>query len=233
MVYSDSIITNGVFFQSNGIWNGDGWDVDSSTNCTIFGCRFNTGDDSVSIKSGKNPEGNRINRPAKNIRIFDCESLGGHGITIGSEMSGGVENVEIHDCNLALTRYGVEIKGTKKRGGYVKNVRVKDCQVSRLLVQSVPYNDDGEGAASPPVFSGFHYENVAAYGRILCGQELQETPYAIELSGFDDVAYQLKDVTFDNVVVSSEDCVQKQIRVQCCEAPDLSRVRNWMVICRR
>ena len=52
-------------------WNGDGWDPDSSEICTIFGCTFDTGDDAIAIKSGKNPEGNEINRPCERIRIFD------------------------------------------------------------------------------------------------------------------------------------------------------------------
>lgn len=69
------------------MWNGDGWDPNSSTNCTIFACEFCTGDDAVAIKSGKNPEGNIINRPTKHIRVFDCHSGFGHGICIGSEMS--------------------------------------------------------------------------------------------------------------------------------------------------
>ena len=101
MVYSDHIVTNNCRFYSEGVWNGDGWDPDSSSNCTIFDCIFCTEDDSVAIKSGKNPEGNMINRPCENIRIFDCKSEFGHGITIGSEMSGGIRNVKIWDCDLS------------------------------------------------------------------------------------------------------------------------------------
>jgi len=55
--------------------NGASWDPDSSTNCTIFGCTFYTGDDFIAIKSGKNPEGNVINRPTRHIRIFDCDVM--------------------------------------------------------------------------------------------------------------------------------------------------------------
>lgn len=72
MIYSDRIVTNGCKFYSEKIWNGDGWDPDSSSNCTIFNCTFYTGDDSIAIKSGKNPEGNLIGRPSRHIRIFDC-----------------------------------------------------------------------------------------------------------------------------------------------------------------
>ena len=99
MIYSDQIVTHDCVFYSEGVWNGDGWDPDSSTNCTIFGCTFFTEDDCVAIKSGKNPEGNVINRPCRNIRVFDCVSSFGHGIIIGSEISGGIEDVRIWDCD--------------------------------------------------------------------------------------------------------------------------------------
>ena len=114
MIYSEQIVTDHCIFRSEDIWNGDGWDPDSSSGCTIFACTFYTGDDSVAIKSGKNPEGNEIGRPCSHIRIFDCICAYGHGITMGSEMSGGIEDVVIWDCDLGNSLYGLEIKGTKK-----------------------------------------------------------------------------------------------------------------------
>lgn len=113
MIYSDRITTHGCVFRSEGVWNGDGWDPDSSTNCTIFDCAFYTGDDAIAVKSGKNPEGNVIGRPSAHIRIFDCRSAFGHGITIGSEMSGGIDDVSIWDCDMSQSMWGIEIKGTK------------------------------------------------------------------------------------------------------------------------
>lgn len=131
---------------------------DSSTNCTIFACEFCTGDDAVAIKSGKNPEGNATNRPTKHVRVFDCHSGFGHGICIGSEMSGGVEDVKIWDCNMAVSTSGLEIKATKKRGGYVRDVEVCDCTLSHVMVHSVGYNDDGIGSDVPPILENFKYE---------------------------------------------------------------------------
>lgn len=63
--------------------------------CTIYACHFHTGDDAAAIKSGITTEGNAVNHPTRRIRIFDCASHFGHGITIGSEMSGGAEAVRI------------------------------------------------------------------------------------------------------------------------------------------
>ena len=89
MIYSDNVTTNGVTFNTSGYRNGDGWDPDSSTNCTIYGCNFQYGRRRVAIKSGKNPEGNAIARPSENIKIISCTSGGGLGLAVGSEMSGG------------------------------------------------------------------------------------------------------------------------------------------------
>lgn len=86
--------------------NGASWNVHMIYSDTIVTnhCNFYTGDDSIAIKSGKNPEGNKIGRPTKHIRIFDCRCAYGHGITIGSEMSGGVEDVQIWDSLMICSR---------------------------------------------------------------------------------------------------------------------------------
>ncbi len=195
-IYSSGITTDHCTFRSENVWNGDGWDPDSSEDCALFGCRFFTGDDAVAIKSGKNPEGNVINRPTRRIRVFDCVSAYGHGVTIGSEMSGGVEDVRIWDCDLANAVYGIEIKGTKKRGGYVRNVHMRDCKVARVLMHAVGYNDDGIGAKEPPRFSDCTFENVTIMGKFLNrNSELVECP-AVEVIGFDVPGYEVQNVSF-------------------------------------
>ena len=113
-----------------------------------------------------------IKQPTWCIRIFDCVSCFVHGITIGSEMSGGVEDVRIRDCNLATAMFGVEIKGAKKCGGYVPNVHMRDCTVVRVLMHAVGYNDDGIGAPVPPSFSGCTFENVRILGKCLSHENI-------------------------------------------------------------
>jgi polygalacturonase len=127
-------VTHGVNIQSKGIDNGDGWDPDSSQNLLIFDTVFDTGDDCIAIKSGKNPEGNQINRPAKNIRLFDLAIRGGHGIAIGSEQSGGVENISFRDCQLTNTLYGLELKAQNDRGGYIRQSSIACWIVSWLIL---------------------------------------------------------------------------------------------------
>lgn len=160
MLYSDSIWTCYCRFVTRGVWNGDGWDPDSSTNCTLFGCSFDTGDDAVAIKSGKNPEGNKIARPCAHIRVFDCYIEYGHGFAIGSEISGGIEDVKIWDCDLHTSFYGIQIKSTPKRGGYVRGVRIWDCVTSAIQVHTVEYNDDGEPAETIPIVEDIAVDHI-------------------------------------------------------------------------
>ncbi len=204
MLYSDNIVTCNSSFYSHGVYNGDGWDPDSSTNCTIFNCDFNTGDDCVAIKSGKNPEGNVISKPCTNIRVFDCRCETAHGFVIGSEMSGGVSGVYIWDCDMSNSIYGIEIKGTKKRGGYVRDIHVSRCTVPRVLMHAVGYNDDGIGAPEPPVFADCSFENVR-----ICGEALEYGTYrripcnAIEMVGFDADRHSVQNIRFKDVAIGN------------------------------
>ncbi|MCR5715683.1 MAG: glycoside hydrolase family 28 protein [Lachnospiraceae bacterium] len=202
MIYSDRILTDHCKIVSRDIWNGDGWDPDSSTNCTIFATEFYTGDDSVAVKSGKNPEGNVINRPTEHIRIFDCLCSFGHGLAIGSEMSGGISDVRIWDCDIEHSAYGVQIKGTPKRGAYVKDVHVSNCILPRILFVSVPYNDDGEGSKVPPVFADCSYRNIVLTSMFLQEQEDVMVPCnPIELRGFEGEDYYIDHVSFTDITI--------------------------------
>ena len=212
MLYSRNIVTDHCVFRSEDVWNGDGWDPDSSENCTLFACVFFTGDDSVAIKSGKNPEGNRIGRPSRHIRIFDCRSEYGLGIAIGSEMSGGVEDVRIWDCDLENSLYGVQIKGTRKRGGYVRNISVRDSVLSRFLCCAVLYNDDGEGSPVPPVFADMACERVhlTGWARNYWESELHAMPGA-DLSGFDVPGYEARNIVFRNCTMGKDASVSLKL----------------------
>lgn len=226
MIYSDNIVTENCTFHSTNVWNGDGWDPDSSTNCTIFNCMFYTGDDAIAIKSGKNPEGNVIARPTEHVWIFDCKSAFGHGITIGSEMSGGVSDVQIWDCDMSSSMCGIEIKGTRKRGGYVREVRVRDCSAARVLFHSVSYNDDGVGAEEPPVFEDCSFERLTILGEYF-GHEAEWVDCdAIELVGFEEPGHELRNILFRDITIGSSRRSKKQkLSLQCCEKITLDKIR--------
>jgi exo-poly-alpha-galacturonosidase len=194
-IYTDNITCNNLKIITNGIRNGDGIDPDSSTDSYIFNCLFDTGDDCIAIKSGKNPEGYFVAKPTTNVRITDCDFIRGHGISIGSEMSGGVSNVLVQDCKAGKLLYGMQIKATKDRGGYVRNVTVADCQLLQITVFSaVNYNNDGEPAPQVPTFENFVFKNIDL-------SLAPATKPAIDINGFKDAAHRLKNVTFTNIIM--------------------------------
>lgn len=195
MTYSKNVVTYNCNIISHGVWNGDGWDPDSSENCVLFGCRLDTGDDGVAIKSGKNPEGNIINRPTKNVCVFDC--TGRDGIAIGSELSGGIENVFIWDCDMSVGNRGFRIKTTKKRGGYVKGVRIRDCAFSGVRIMTgYDCNDDGQGSGEITKIENIQIENVTCknlIGKFPTENGFYESPGFI-VEGFEEKENYIKNV---------------------------------------
>lgn len=216
-IYCDTVTTHGVAIRSRGVDNGDGWDPDSSRNCLIFDTTFDTGDDCIAIKSGKNPEGNRINLPTENVRIFDLAMLGGHGMAIGSEESGGVRNVILQDCRVENTLFGLELKAHPDRGGFIENVHVLDCQLDRFMAHSVEYNSDGAAAPTLPYFKNLTLTYCTLTG---AGQ-------VVELAGFLDpqtkkstlTAVRLTNVTLTNPTETTS------IYLTACENVQLHHVR--------
>lgn len=163
LLYCRDITTHGLQICSQGIDNGDGWDPDSTERALLFDTCFDTGDDCVAIKSGKNPEGNKIGIPAKDIWIFNVGMSGGHGMAVGSEMSGGVENIYLTDCKVWGTHYGLEVKVQKGRGGYIRNIQARHCLFDQLLVHAVAYNADGEADPAPSVIEKISVEDCRFY----------------------------------------------------------------------
>ncbi len=181
--------------------NGDGIDPDSSIDSYIFNCTFSTGDDCIAIKSGKNPEGYFIGKPSRNIRITDCNFVKGHSLAIGSEMSGGVSNVFIQDCKIGHLLHGLQIKATKDRGGYVRNVIVRDCDLLQItLYTAVNYNNDGAPAPEIPLFSNMEFSNLNL-------SAAKSNEVVMDINGFADKAHYTKNILFKNLELPSKSIV--------------------------
>ena len=206
-IYSKDIVTYGCRIHSRGVWNGDGWDPDSAENSVIFDTEFLTHDNSIAIKSGKNPGGNIIGRPTKDVRIFDCH--GSNCMAIGSEMSGGVEGVYIWDCDVTETTAGLGIKVTPKRGGYVRNVRVRDCRLVNVRARSVTFNDDGEPSGEISVVEDVLFENVTFTGTAINMAGERRPTEALFLVGLDAPEGYFRRFTFDGVQLPCIGGVQK------------------------
>ena len=107
--------------------NGDGIDIDSCRNVQIKDCLISSQDDCIAIKSGRNEDGRRVGIPSCDITIEDCKFTSGFGVAIGSEMSGGVENVAVKNCTFENTYSIASVKAIRGRGGYVKNISFENC----------------------------------------------------------------------------------------------------------
>lgn len=140
-------------------------------------------------------------------------------MAVGSEMSGGVSGVYVRDCVLSNTRYGIELKANKVRGGYIKDFHVQDSTVDRILIHSVTYNADGEPAVTSPVFSDMSFKNM----NILGYSSEKSNPWistSIEMEGFtqdnggDD--YYIKNISFEDITVGTEKNITQNISMKYC-----------------
>lgn len=204
-IYCDNVVVHGCHINTRGIHNGDGLNPDSSTNVTVFDCIFDTGDNCIAIKSGRNPEGNVVKRPTKHVRIFDIKGSGG-GVAIGSELSGGCEDVRAWNLDLSMSSLGFGIKTTKKRGGLIRDVHVYDSIMPNIrLSAAYTCNNDGDGANELTKLENISYDNCVILGQgytIFYGEEnigkFEKTNIpSFLVIGFDE------EQTFKNIVFSN------------------------------
>ena len=131
--------------------NGDGLDLESCRNVTVTDSYFDVGDDAICLKSGKNEYGRKRGRACENIVITNCTVYHGHGgITIGSEMSGGVKNVFVDNCTFLGTDVGLRFKSTRGRGGVVENIHIQNVRMSDISTDAIRFNMFYGGAAPKP-----------------------------------------------------------------------------------
>jgi len=201
-LYCENVIVRNVKFVTRGP-NGDGIDPDSCRNVLIENCEFDTSDDAIGIKSGKNEDGRRVGRPCENIVLRNCRfGLGRRCdgvLSIGSEMSGGVRNVYIHDCTFDRTDRAFRIKTAPERGGYVKNVWLENITIGRVEDVPVLVNMLYAGASDRPdlktlpVFRNINIKNV-------------ETAHCEKAGRIRGLSKQfVKDVVFENYSVNAEE----------------------------
>jgi polygalacturonase len=115
--------------------NTDGIDPESCRSVQILDCRVDDGDDCITLKSGENEAGRRMARPDEDILIANCTTYHGHGgVTIGSEMSGGVRNVTVANCVFHGTESGIRIKSQRGRGGVIEGV-----SFDNIVMEDVPH----------------------------------------------------------------------------------------------
>lgn len=146
--------------------NNDGCDPESCEDVLIEDCTFNTGDDCIAIKSGRNNDGRRVAMPTVNVIVRRCLFQDGHGgLVIGSEISGGCRNVFAEDCTMDSARLGsaVRLKNNARRGGTIENIRVRRITVARvagaILNVQFAYEEGAKGTYTP-VLRNLEIEHV-------------------------------------------------------------------------
>jgi polygalacturonase len=176
-VYSDDIVVHGVRFVSadpdgqpskEGMGpNGDGIDVDSCRNVRISDCFFNTSDDCIVIKSGRDNDGLRTARPTEYVTVANCVMYKGHGaVVIGSETSGGIRNVTASNIVSKGTDCGVRIKSMRGRGGVLENFRfdnwvIEDVQKQAFeITMQYAASEPAPVSAKTPLFRNFAFSNI-------------------------------------------------------------------------
>jgi polygalacturonase len=193
--YCSNVTIRNVSVESKFI-NNDGVDIDSSSDVLIENCRFNTGDDFVAIKSGRDQDGWRVNKPSKNIVVRNSTSDDClHGISFGSEISGGIENVYAENLVFKKVReYGLQFKSNKDRGGYIKNIYINGIEIdtAQTGISFTNRYHSYSGGEFPSLFENIRIE------KLNCNVATQK---AISLEGL--VEKPIRNIVFENVKVKS------------------------------
>ena len=223
----NDVTVRGVHVNNDGP-NGDGCDPESCDRVMIENCFFNTGDDCIAIKSGRNNDGREggqgrfAGRPSKNIIIRNCEMQNGHGgVVIGSEISGGCQNVFAHDCKMDSPNLDrvLRIKTNSCRGGVIENINMRNVTVGQCKEAVLKINTDYEPRevccrGFNPTVRNVWMENVTCqkskYGVMIVGMPNDCQVYDIDVKNcqFNGVAAgnsmtgQYRDVRFDNLQVN-------------------------------
>ena len=165
LVQCKNVMLKGVIFQNSPAWNlhplmcenviidqvlvrnpsyaqnGDALDLESCKNALIVNSRFDAGDDGICIKSGKDKDGRRRGIPCENVVVDGCTVFAGHGgFVVGSEMSGGVKNILVENCQFLGTDVGLRFKSTRGRGGIVENIFINKVSMTDIKTDAITFN---------------------------------------------------------------------------------------------
>jgi polygalacturonase len=196
-VLCTNVTVRGVNIKSHGP-NNDGCDPESCKDVLIEDCTFDTGDDCIAVKSGRNADGRRLGVPSENIIIRGCRMKDGHGgVTIGSEISGGVRYLFAEDCTMDSPNldHALRFKNNAVRGGLLENIFFRNITVGQVAhaVLTVDFNyEEGAKGKFTPVVRNLSVQNLKS----------GKSRLALDVQGFENAPVydlRLKDCTFENV----------------------------------
>jgi len=215
-VLCSNVTVRGVNIRSHGP-NNDGCDPESCRDVLIERCTFDTGDDCIALKSGRNADGRRLHTPVENVIIRDCEMRDGHGgVTIGSEISGGARNIFVERCRMNSPRLdrALRFKTNSVRGGLIERVAMRHVtigEVSEAVVAADFFYEEGDAGAFTPTLRDVDVRNVTS----------GKSRYAFLLRGYERspiAGLHVSDCAFDGVAEPDvmehvQDVVLSRIRV--------------------
>jgi polygalacturonase len=196
-VLCTNVTVRGVAMVSHGP-NNDGCNPESSRDVLIENCLFDTGDDCIAIKSGRNRDGRRIGVPSENIIIRNCRMKDGHGgVTIGSEASGGVRSVFAGNCIMDSPNLDrvLRLKTNSFRGGFIENIFMRETTVGQVADAILSINlfyEEGASGPFPPAVRNIEMTNVTS----------RKSKYALYLRGYKEAPLRdirLAQCSFENV----------------------------------
>lgn len=222
-LFCESLIVKGVHIFNRGP-NGDGCDPESCKNVLIENCIFDTGDDCIAIKSGRNNDGRAWGIPSENIIVRNCYMKNGHGgVVIGSEISGGYKNLFVENCRMdspELDRV-IRIKTSSCRGGLIENVFVRNiivgqCREAVLRINLQYESREKCNQGFPPIVRNVHLKNITCqkskYGVLIIGlnDDKHVSNISVEDSHFNNVSEGgndikgAKDVIFKDLYINGQ-----------------------------
>ncbi len=180
-VECENVLIEGVSVISHGP-NSDGCDPESCKDVVIRDCYFDTGDDCIALKSGRNQDGRRIARPIEQVVVTGCEMKDGHGgIVIGSEVSGGARYIFGENCLMDSPNLdrAVRVKTNRSRGGVIEHLYFRNLKVGTVRESVVKVNmqytlDDSISLFMPEIHDVV-VENVQS----------SSSKYGVQLIGYD------------------------------------------------
>jgi len=218
-VLCTNVTIRGVTVRSHGP-NNDGCDPESCRDVLIEGCVFETGDDCIALKSGRNEDGRRLQTPVENVVIRDCEMRDGHGgVVIGSEISGGARNIFAERCRMDSPRLDrvLRFKTNAARGGTIEHVAMRDVavgQVAEAIITADFFYEEGDNGGFTPILRDIDVSHVTShkskYALLLRGYarspitDLRISDCVFEGVASDDVIESVRDLVFSNVRVNGQ-----------------------------
>jgi hypothetical protein len=198
LIYSKKAIVRNITVNSLDAPNGDGVVIDSSGDVLVEYNHFETGDDAVVLKSGLNEEGLQINIPTENVVIRNFEAIdirtGSGGVVFGSESSGGIRNVYVHDAYFEGSDRGIRFKTERGRGNVIENIYIHDIRMKNLTYEAINVNTfyTGPGVTGPsPLIRNINIRDI----------EIDGVPTGISLIGLPEKW--LENFTLENIVIKN------------------------------